>query len=99
MKPKPFSPLNHFTEPVAIENPLLSWPDLTRFSGGHGRWLFRARGISKALLVVPSGRNHSAASGVEGGFPDPPRRGHTLFTRPFVPNVGPSFGPDERGSP
>src|ERR1700722_5207051 len=29
MKPKPFSPLNHFTEPVAIENPLLPWPDLT----------------------------------------------------------------------
>src|SRR6202042_3867753 len=37
MKPKPFSPLNHFTEPVAIENPLLPWPDLTRFLGGHGR--------------------------------------------------------------
>src|SRR5580700_9732957 len=37
MKPKPFSPLNHFTEPVAIENPLLPWPDLTRFVGGHGR--------------------------------------------------------------
>jgi hypothetical protein len=33
MKPKPFSPLNHFTEPVAIENPLLSWPDLTRVAG------------------------------------------------------------------
>src|SRR5580692_3219070 len=37
MKPKPFSPLNHFTEPVAIENPLLPWPDLTPFPGGHGR--------------------------------------------------------------
>src|ERR1039458_5436282 len=33
MKPKPFSPLNHFTEPVAIENPLLPWPDLTPFWG------------------------------------------------------------------
>src|SRR5580704_14673639 len=37
MKPKPFSPLNYFTEPVAIENPLLPWPDLTPFPGGHGR--------------------------------------------------------------
>src|SRR5581483_936327 len=59
MKPKPFSPLNHFTEPVAIENPLLPWPDLTRIVGGHGRWPLRTRGISKSVMVVPSGGNLS----------------------------------------
>src|SRR5579871_2381574 len=99
MKPKPFSPLNHFTEPVAIENPLLSWPDLARFSGGHGRWLLRARGISKALLVVPSGENNSAALTARAVFWSGTRSGHTLFTRPFVPIVGPLVPTERKGHP
>src|SRR5689334_10287810 len=35
MNPKPFSPLNHLTVPVVMDNPLHSWPDSNRSSYGR----------------------------------------------------------------
>src|ERR1700733_12626345 len=59
MKPKPFSPLNHFTEPVAIENPLLPWPDLTRFLGAMAGATLSSQRDFQSVMVVPSGRTRA----------------------------------------
>src|SRR5580698_4724226 len=42
MKPKPFSPLNHFTVPVVMAIPLSSWPKPTTDPVGDGLGSMRA---------------------------------------------------------
>src|ERR1700679_61151 len=61
MKPKPFSPLNHFTVPVAIDDPLLSWPESTW--GSHKPWPGSFEPEGDHPKIVALGEHHSAANG------------------------------------
>src|SRR6266571_780627 len=54
MKPKPFSPLNHFTVPVAIAKSFLSWPELDPGSAGHGLGSSELEGLPIGTGCAPS---------------------------------------------
>src|SRR6516164_9958672 len=80
MKPKPFSPLNHFTEPVAIENPLLSWPDLALV---RGPWPV-ARSSQRDFQTTwwcPRAETIARVSEARWSFANGPSTGHTVFTQ------------------
>src|SRR5579859_3210235 len=97
MKPKPFSPLNHFTEPVAIENPLLSWPDLTLVSGAMAGGSCEPEGFPKHCWWCPRQRTIARPSSRRCDFQwSPEEVTHCSHARSCL-TWGSSFLPNERG--
>src|SRR6516165_6364609 len=72
MKPKPFSELNHLTVPVAIRDPLLSWPGST--SGSHRSRPGSDEPEGNHLMQLPS----PGTVADRGRLPGPPSMGAAL---------------------